>query len=70
VDGQGYKTLVEACKAFKGEGSLQMGLVDVIVDWVIADVVLVLDNERLLNQLEHDLPKEARILLLPKSAGV
>ncbi|XP_065919464.1 polyribonucleotide 5'-hydroxyl-kinase Clp1-like [Dysidea avara] len=52
VDGQGYKTLVEVCKAFK------------------ADAVLVLDNERLLNQLEHDLPQEARILLLPKSAGV
>ena len=34
-----------------------------------ADVVLVLDNERLLVQLKQDL-HEAHILPLPKSAGV
>ena len=37
---------------------------------VVADVVLVLDNERLLFQLKQDLPSEANILPLPKSAGV
>ena len=36
----------------------------------VADVVLVLDNERLLIQLQNDLPSEANILPLPKSAGV
>ena len=36
----------------------------------VADIVLVLDNERLLIQLQQDLPSEAHILPLPKSAGV
>ena len=36
----------------------------------VADVVIVLDNERLLIQLQQDLPGEAHILPLPKSAGV
>ena len=36
----------------------------------VADVVIVLDNERLLIQLQQDLPSEAHILPLPKSAGV
>lgn len=36
----------------------------------VADVVLVLDNERLLVQLQKDLFGETHILPLPKSAGV
>ncbi|XP_039298625.1 protein CLP1 homolog [Nilaparvata lugens] len=34
------------------------------------DVVLVLDQERLYNELVRDLPKFVRVLLLPKSGGV
>ena len=37
---------------------------------VVANVILVLDNERLFNDLRKDLPKETNILRLPKSGGV
>ena len=34
------------------------------------DVILVLDQERLYNQLKGDLPEFVKIVLLPKSGGV
>ena len=34
------------------------------------DVVIVLDHERLYNELRHDLPSFVKVLHLPKSGGV
>lgn len=34
------------------------------------DIILVLDQERLYNQLKSDLPEFVKIVLLPKSGGV
>ena len=34
------------------------------------DIILVLDQERLYNQLKGDLPDFVKIVLLPKSGGV
>ena len=69
MDGQGYRTLLKVCEAFKGK-SMYVYWYGLMCLLVVADVVLVLDNERLLFQLKQDLPSEANILPLPKSAGV
>ena len=69
MDGQGYRTLLKVCEAFKGK-SIYVYWYGLMCLLVVADVVLVLDNERLLFQLKQDLPSEANILPLPKSAGV
>lgn len=34
------------------------------------DVILVLDNERLYNELKRDMPKFVKVVYLPKSGGV
>ncbi|KAH9642968.1 hypothetical protein HF086_013529 [Spodoptera exigua] len=36
----------------------------------IVDVILVLDNERLYNELKRDMPKFVKVVYLPKSGGV
>lgn len=34
------------------------------------DIILVLDNERLYNELVRDMPKFVKVIFLPKSGGV
>ena len=38
--------------------------------FVVVDVVLVLDHERLYNDLQKDLPSATHVVPLPKSGGV
>ena len=45
-------------------------VVDTIIIIIIVDVVLVLDHERLYNDLQGDLPPTTQIVPLPKSGGV
>ena len=52
---------------------LQVSTLNVAADDVlccVVDVVLVIDNERLYNDFQRDLPKTTQIVPLPKSGGV
>lgn len=45
-------------------------MIKLILYFLSADVVLVLDHERLYIDFQRDLPKETAIVRLPKSGGV
>ena len=70
VDGSGYKSLIHVAQSFEGDLHSDTTLL-LIPSMVVADVILVLDNERLFNDLKKGLPQETtKILRLPKSGGV
>lgn len=59
--------IINTCGWIKGEGYRHLLHATTTFE---VDVILVLDQERLYNELVRDIPKFVKVVLLPKSGGV
>lgn len=59
--------MINTCGWVKGEGYKQLLIAAKSFE---VDVILVLDQERLYNELVRDLPTFVKVVFLPKSGGV
>lgn len=59
--------MINTCGWVRGEGYKQ--ILHIAQSFKV-DVILVLDQERLYNELQRDLPEFVKVVFLPKSRGV